>query len=245
MVTECGTDATAMFETAKKHDIDLLEKKDGYDYLVGAQCAEQPVVVTTTESVPSTSVADPLPGACWELEQVAQHSTVEDCYYILYGAVFDFTDYIDRHPGGDEVMITECGTDATAVYETAKKHDIDLLEKKGGNDYLLGMQCVAAAPTAVQGVSQAPLLADPPPGACWSLDHVAQHNTIDDCYYILYGSVFDFTDYIDRHPGGDEVMISECGTDATAVYETAKKHDISLLEKKGGFDYLIAQACVA
>jgi len=147
-------------------------------------------------------------------------------------------------------MITECGTEATQVFETAKKHDMALLEKKGGNDYRVGEQCstttatTTSAPAVTSAVNSiAWAVSDPAPGSCWTVDQVALHNTVDDCYYILYGAVYDFTDYIDRHPGGDKVMITECGTDATTVFETAKKHDMSLLEKKGGNDYLIATAC--
>lgn len=178
-------------------------------------------------------IADPAPGECWNPNQVALHSTDDDCYYILYGQVFDFTDYVEEHPGGPEVMLTECGTDATAIYETAKKHDISLLEKKGGYDYLIGEQCPKPI-VAADGTINPP---------CLGLEDIALHDTVEDCYYILYNHVFDFTNYIDRHPGGDEIMITECGTNATEIYETAKKHDYSLLESKGGFDYLIAEAC--
>jgi cytochrome b involved in lipid metabolism len=66
-----------------------------------------------------------------------------------------------------------------------------------------------------------------------------------DCYFILYGDVFDFTNYVDEHPGGPEYIEDECGTDATEMYETAKKHDLSLLQRKGGYDFYLGPACAS
>lgn len=55
--------------------------------------------------------------------------------------MYDFTDYMDRHPAGPALIANECGTDATLVFETAKKHDAKLLVKKGGDAYKIGLSC--------------------------------------------------------------------------------------------------------
>jgi cytochrome b involved in lipid metabolism len=78
---------------------------------------------------------------------------------------------------------------------------------------------------------------------CISIDEVQLHNVPDDCYYILYGDVFDFTNYVDEHPGGPEYIEDECGTDATFVYETARKHVFLFLQRRGGYDYYLGPSC--
>ena len=71
------------------------------------------------ETSPTTS---PTPGpterGCrhrfFTTEEVEEHSDRDDCYYILYGRVYDMTDYAEEHPGGTTRILRECGTDATA-----------------------------------------------------------------------------------------------------------------------------------
>ena len=87
-----------------------------------------------------------------------------------------------------------------------------------------------------------PALSDPAPGSCWNPSHVARHSTPEDCFYILYGAVYDFTDYLSRHPGGDSIMIPECGTEATAAYEAARRHTTVRLQRQGS-NYFVAQTC--
>ena len=47
--------------------------------------------------------------------EVAKHSTEDDCWTIIGGAVFNLTDYISDHPGGEE-LIRACGTDSTSLF---------------------------------------------------------------------------------------------------------------------------------
>lgn len=57
------------------------------------------------------------------LEQVAEHSTADDCWQVIDGVVYNFTEYIasEEHPGGG-AMIKDCGTDATEAYTTRPPH---------------------------------------------------------------------------------------------------------------------------
>ena len=51
-------------------------------------------------------------------EEVARHSTAEDCWLILRGdQVFDATDFVDVHPGGRKMLMSYAGKDATAVFD--------------------------------------------------------------------------------------------------------------------------------
>lgn len=47
---------------------------------------------------------------------------------------------------------------------------------------------------------------------------VLNHNTIDDCWLIIQNNVYDFTDFIKKHPGGSEILLSRAGEDATSYF---------------------------
>ena len=62
-----------------------------------------------------------------------------------------------------------------------------------------------------------------------TLEEVQQHNTFDDCWIIIHGKVYDFSEWKDHHPGGPFVARMYAGKDATAEFGTyhsrlAEKH---------------------
>lgn len=40
----------------------------------------------------------------YTLEEVAKHDNEDDCWMVINGKVYDVTDYIDDHPGGDVIL---------------------------------------------------------------------------------------------------------------------------------------------
>lgn len=48
-------------------------------------------------------------------EEVSKHTTAEDLWLIIQGKVYNFTDYIALHPGG-EAMLRNAGKDSTAGF---------------------------------------------------------------------------------------------------------------------------------
>ncbi|KAM7262583.1 hypothetical protein ACFE04_000266 [Oxalis oulophora] len=53
----------------------------------------------------------------------------------------------------------------------------------------------------------------------FTLADVSQHNTPKDCWLIIDGKVYDVTKFLEDHPGGDEVLLSATGKDATDDFE--------------------------
>ena len=49
-------------------------------------------------------------------EEVAQHNKRGDVWIIVYGRVYDVTDF-DDHPGGFNFLLDQAGKDATAPFE--------------------------------------------------------------------------------------------------------------------------------
>lgn len=50
---------------------------------------------------------------------------------------------------------------------------------------------------------------------------LAKHNTKNDCWTSINNDVYDLTQYIPQHPGGDEILRA-CGTDGTSLFEQRK-----------------------
>ncbi|KDQ08244.1 hypothetical protein BOTBODRAFT_139111 [Botryobasidium botryosum FD-172 SS1] len=65
------------------------------------------------------------------LEQLKLHSQSDDCYLLLHGKVYNVTEFLDEHPGGDEVILAETGKDSTEAFEDVGHSDEarELLEK--------------------------------------------------------------------------------------------------------------------
>ncbi|KAF3919909.1 hypothetical protein ABW21_db0209238 [Orbilia brochopaga] len=55
----------------------------------------------------------------WKLDakEVATHNTPESCWVILYGRVYDVTDFLPSHPGGSKIILQLAGRDATEDYD--------------------------------------------------------------------------------------------------------------------------------
>ncbi|KAE8681374.1 Cytochrome b5 [Hibiscus syriacus] len=56
-------------------------------------------------------------------------------------------------------------------------------------------------------------------GKTHSFEEVANHNKIKDCWLIISGKVYDVTPFVEKHPGGAEVLLSATGKDGTNDFE--------------------------
>ena len=51
----------------------------------------------------------------YTLEEVAQHSTPDDCWTVHEGRVYDVTEYAKVHPGGKKIFLGS-GKDCTELF---------------------------------------------------------------------------------------------------------------------------------
>lgn len=56
----------------------------------------------------------------WNIEDVGEHATKEDCWTTINGSVYDLTSWVAVHPGGPAKIIGLCGRDGTDAF--VKKH---------------------------------------------------------------------------------------------------------------------------
>ncbi|XP_010464293.1 PREDICTED: cytochrome b5-like [Camelina sativa] len=51
------------------------------------------------------------------LLELSQHRSRHDCWLLIDGKVYDVTDFLKDHPGGDDVILFATGKDATHEFE--------------------------------------------------------------------------------------------------------------------------------
>ncbi|KAF9428636.1 hypothetical protein BGZ94_001659 [Podila epigama] len=59
----------------------------------------------------------------------------------------------------------------------------------------------------------------------FSYADLADHSSRDSLYLVVEGKVYDCTEFIDEHPGGEEVLLDEAGRDATESFEDVGHSD--------------------
>jgi len=61
--------------------------------------------------------------------EISQHNSTQDCWIVVDGGVYDVTEWVAKHPGG-ELLAILAGEDASAMYHSSHLRDIaPLLEK--------------------------------------------------------------------------------------------------------------------
>ena len=91
----------------------------GYQYLVDV---DEPEEITVSEV--SEAPVD------YSMEQVGERDSADECWVVINDVVYDFTDYIAEHPGGEVNVIDTCGTDASEVFSGDRSpHSQDNLQR--------------------------------------------------------------------------------------------------------------------
>jgi len=60
---------------------------------------------------------------------------------------------------------------------------------------------------------------------------VAKHNKEDDCWVILYGEVYDVTNFMKDHPGGPQAIMIYAGKECTEEFDML--HEKKVIQKYG------------
>ncbi|KAE8743673.1 hypothetical protein FOCC_FOCC010714 [Frankliniella occidentalis] len=53
----------------------------------------------------------------------------------------------------------------------------------------------------------------------YSMAEVAQHNDNKKSWIVVHNGVYDVTEFLNEHPGGEEVLLEQAGKDATEPFE--------------------------
>lgn len=182
-------------------------------------------------------------------EELGKHSEPKDCWITIENNVYDVSGYLVLHPGGANEITPYCGKDATTAFATKGKNPgsshsqtaVNILagyyigtlgEPVDGNGQIAQLSVSPrAVPRSVPGQTTVnrPLYTTPAVApvnnaataqVSLTLAEVATHNTLQNCWIVVSGTVYDVTRYISSHPGGVSAITNTCGTDATQAFQT-------------------------
>lgn len=72
------------------------------------------------------------------LNELAKHPDRKSCWMAIDGKVYDVTEYIDKHPGGEHIL-KGCGRDMTESFKGKRARGIfDEKAEKELQEYLIG-----------------------------------------------------------------------------------------------------------
>ncbi|KAJ5216421.1 uncharacterized protein N7498_002828 [Penicillium cinerascens] len=109
----------------------------------------------------------------FDAAEVAKHNTSESCWVILYGKVYDVTDFLSEHPGGAKIILKLSGKDATEEYDPI--HPPGTLETELKPECCLGTVDASTLPK-VEGLAepQEPAQGPPPVETLLNLDEIEE-----------------------------------------------------------------------
>lgn len=55
----------------------------------------------------------------YSLADVSQHCTPEDCWVIIHGFVYNVSKYLDKHPGGPNLVMKNAGMSLLSLVSSA------------------------------------------------------------------------------------------------------------------------------
>lgn len=149
-------------------------------------------------------IFDPTPppiASKYTMQQVAAHNIATDCWSVVKNNVYNLSAWVNAHPGGAAVVTAMCGKD--------------------GTDSFVGYHGSAINPNSVLGQFQIGVLdtsVPPPVLPEYTLAQVASHNTAADCWSVVGSSVYNLTQWIALHPGGQAQIKAMCGLNSTASF---------------------------
>jgi cytochrome b involved in lipid metabolism len=59
----------------------------------------------------------------YTMSDVSKHNTEKDCWIVVNGEVLDVTSFLDKHPGGKQVLLLWGGKDASTEFNMFHKKD--------------------------------------------------------------------------------------------------------------------------
>merc|ERR1719199_776075 len=182
--------------------------------------ATAPVAAAAAPAAPAPAAV-----AGYSLDEVAKHTTKEDCWVVVNGQVLDVTKFLPDHPGGELAILTFAGKDATAEFNMI--HPGDVIEKYAPDAVIGVLGEGGPAPAAVAAAPGAAAAAPAAGGAQgYTLEEVAKHTTKDDCWVVVNGQVLNVTKFLPDHPGGELAILTFAGKDASAEFNMIHPGDV-------------------
>lgn len=89
--------------------------------------------LSTTKKTDQTVSSLPQSNIKLTMQEIAKHNIPSDCWLIINSKVYDVTKYLFSHPGGEQIIVRYCSSDATVAFQRHSSFAYSLL-----NNYYLG-----------------------------------------------------------------------------------------------------------
>lgn len=90
----------------------------------------------------------------YTLEQVKQHATSSDCWVIVNGKVYDVTNFLFDHPGGEALILDHSGRDITSIMKDDMEHVHSDTAYDMLNDYCIGVLDSSASSKGIANTNE-------------------------------------------------------------------------------------------
>ena len=172
--------------------------------------------------------------------EIAKHAGKDDCWVIVDSNVYDLTGFIPQHPGGAFLIEPYCGSDATSAFNSRDRsppQSHSTFARGLLRNYYIGP--LGKTPVTIAKISTDTITPTtdvklnlptnvPTSGAAiassqsltLSSAEISTHNTLQNCWLIISGQVYDVTRFISQHPGGVTQITNWCGKEATTAFQT-------------------------
>jgi hypothetical protein len=102
---------------------------------------------------------------------------------------------------------------------------------------------VASAAPAAPAMSATPMAtksaeegkSDAPAPVVYTMERVRANDSADYCFTVISGKVYDLTKWIKSHPGGSGAILSLCGTDGTAAFNSQHRGEGTPTARLAGY----------
>jgi len=87
---------------------------------IGSQSTQesQPESAGTTSTQTDIQQDNSVENKSITLSELRKRNTAQECWLAINGSVYNVTDYISRHPGGADLILANCGKDASQAFNT-------------------------------------------------------------------------------------------------------------------------------
>jgi flavocytochrome c len=139
------------------------------------------------------------------LAELSHHNEPTDCYVGLHGKLYDLSTFIHYHVGGMSAISSLCGREASGIFSSVHTRiTLTRVER-----HLIGYLGDADAGAETCKNDRQVL----------SEQDIAHHNSPDNCWLLIDGTVYNLTQFSEEHPGGAEMIQKMAGQDATSLFE--------------------------
>lgn len=234
----CGKEATVAFTTQDcegTHSQSALEQL-GALYLgnLNQRMETTGVVINTNSNSNTNSITAPVDSSSitFSTALVAEHATTSDCWLIINSGVYDVSNYLTSHPGGQSIVLPYCGKEATQAFNTQDgQGNHSSFASNELSNYRIGtigsettteqiQQSQEQIPDTTINTNTTQPAVTVPNNITITTALVATHNTSGDCWIIVSNNVYAVSGYLNSHPGGRSIIIPYCGKDATRAFDT-------------------------